>query len=229
MSGEGELSFWLKRQLSAFEEKFVAADTDKSGFLSLPEVAAVLRNAGFKGTDEDIQAIFKFADKNKDAKISRAEYLQALKKAPKINLKEIVLRRAFRRYDADGSGFLTRDEVVAITASEEAGLNLPAENVAEMLLALVTDTDKKISYEEFLSHFRYQQTATLLRELFTRIDKDGSGRLTKQEIVNAIKADEELAFQAANLSQLLISFTRENTDNIDYQQFARIVAAQAKK
>jgi len=44
-----------------------------------------------------------------------------------------------------------------------------------------------VSYEEFLAHFKYNQTATLLREVFAQIDKDKSGKLSKQEIINAIK------------------------------------------
>lgn len=55
MSGEAELSFWLKRQLSAFEEKFDVADKDKNGSLSYPEISEVLRNAGFKGAEADLQ------------------------------------------------------------------------------------------------------------------------------------------------------------------------------
>ncbi|KAL4217061.1 hypothetical protein ACF0H5_023517 [Mactra antiquata] len=227
--GGEELSFWLKRQLTAFEEKFSEADKDQNGSLSFEEIRDVLRKAGFKGTDEDLAAIFKFADTNRDAKISRSEYVQAVKKAPKTNLKEIVLRRAFKKYDKDDSGFLTRDEIITITSSEEAGINLPAEKVAEMLLSLVTDADQKISYEEFLAHFNYNQTATLLRDLFNRIDTDKTGFLSKQNILDAIKADDELSFKAANLSQLLIIFSKEKTDKIDYAGFANAVANQAKK
>lgn len=58
--------------------------------------------------------------------------------------REIALRRAFKAFDKDGSGFLTRDEIISITSSQEGGLNLPAEKVAEMLIALVTDSDKKV-------------------------------------------------------------------------------------
>ncbi|KAH3708322.1 uncharacterized protein LOC127857857 [Dreissena polymorpha] len=226
---EPELSYLLKRHLSAFEEKFSEADADKSGSLSVAEVAEVLRKAGFKGNDEELHAIFRFADTNKDAVISRQEYLQAVKKAPKTGLQEIVLRRAFKRYDKDHSGFLTREEIISITSSEEAGVNLPAEKIAEMLLSLVTDADKKISFEEFLVHFRYQQTASYLRDLFARIDKDKSGFLTKAEIIDAIKADEELSCKAGNLAELLINFTRDQSDKIDYEQFAKIVASQARK
>lgn len=87
----------------------------------------------------------------------------------------------------------------------------------------------QISYEEFLAHFRFNQTATLLLELFQRIDTDKSGFLSKNEILAAIKADEELDFTAVNLSTLLIAFSKDQKDKIDYKEFARIVATQALK
>ena len=71
--------------------------------------------------------------------------------------------------------------------------------------------------------------ATLLRDLFNKIDADKSGFLSKKEIVEAIKADDELAFKAANLSELLISFTKDKADKINYEEFARVVARQARK
>ena len=86
-----------------------------------------------------------------------------------------------------------------------------------------------MSYEEFLAHFNYNQTATLLQELFAKIDADKSGTLTKTEIMNAIKSDEELAFKAVNLSEILITFSKGQTDKINYTEFARIVANQCKK
>lgn len=224
-----ELSYWLKRHLSAFEEKFVKADKDKNGSLCFSEISALLREAGFKGTEEDLQAIFRFADTDNDRKISRSEYVQVVKQAPKIKLQEIVLRRAFKKLDKDGSGFLSRDEIIAATQSQETGLNIPSEKLSGLLVNLVTDADGKISYEEFLEHFHYDKTAILLRELFNKIDTDKSGFLTKKEIVAAIKADEELSMNATKLSQLLIAFSKEVSDKINYEEFASLVAQQAKK
>ena len=53
-----------------------------------------------------------------------------------------MLRRAFKKYDKDGSGFLSRDEVIEAVELEGAGLNIPAEKVSEMLIGLVQETGK---------------------------------------------------------------------------------------
>ena len=60
MSGDQKLSFWLQNQLSAFEQKFDDADTDKSGSLSYTEVCECMKKAGFKGTDDQYQVSFAY-------------------------------------------------------------------------------------------------------------------------------------------------------------------------
>lgn len=47
------LSVWAQRHLSRIEENFNQADKDKSGSLQLSEVIQVLRNSGFKGSDDE--------------------------------------------------------------------------------------------------------------------------------------------------------------------------------
>lgn len=57
--------------------------------------------------------------------------------------RQIALRRAFKKIDKDGSGFLTRDEILD-AASNEAGLDVSAEKLSDMLIYLVKDEDKKV-------------------------------------------------------------------------------------
>lgn len=52
------LSVWAQRHLSRIEENFNQADKDKSGTLQLSEVIQVLRNSGFKGSDEEAKVRF---------------------------------------------------------------------------------------------------------------------------------------------------------------------------
>lgn len=55
------------------------------------------------------------------------------------------MRRAFNKLDKDGSGFLTRDEILD-AASNEAELDASAENISDLLIHLVTDDDKKVDF-----------------------------------------------------------------------------------
>lgn len=47
-----DLSVWTQRHLSRVTDDFEAADKDKSGTLTFPEVCDVLKTAGFKGSEE---------------------------------------------------------------------------------------------------------------------------------------------------------------------------------
>jgi len=55
----------------------------------------------------------------------------------------IVLRRAFKKIDADGSGFLTREEILA-AANNDVGLNVSDEKIADMLITSVKTKDNTV-------------------------------------------------------------------------------------
>lgn len=58
------------------------------------------------------------------------------------------MRRAFKKLDKDGSGFLTRDEILD-AASNDAELDVSAEKISDMLIYLVKDDDKKVDILKF--------------------------------------------------------------------------------
>lgn len=60
-----------------------------------------------------------------------------------IFCRTLVMRRTFRHLDADGSGFLTQDEIIN-AATSECGLDVKADMISDMLIALVKDNDKKV-------------------------------------------------------------------------------------
>ena len=72
--------------------------------------------------------------------------------------RQIVLRRAFKKMDKDGSGFLTRDEILD-AASNEAGLDVSAEKLSDMLIYLVKDEDKKV---KLTVYFFFRNTCCIL-------------------------------------------------------------------
>jgi hypothetical protein len=56
----------------------------------------------------------------------------------------LVMRRTFKKLDSDGSGFLTRDEILN-AASSEAEVDVKSNMISDMLLALIKDDDKKVN------------------------------------------------------------------------------------
>ena len=84
---------------------------------------------------------------------------------------------AFAQLDTDQSGWLGREEIRAAVASR----GLPKAHVQAFMDAADHDGDGRISLSEF-QHFCEQREAQL-RSVFARLDRNGDGRLTSEELV----------------------------------------------
>ncbi|BFZ22030.1 hypothetical protein BsWGS_25068 [Bradybaena similaris] len=213
---------WAQKQVEKFQFDFDQADKDKSGTLSFPEVYDVLKNVGFKGTKEEAEFIFGHLDRDKDKKITREEFKATLSNLPRLSIKEFVLRKTFLKLDKDGSGFLTRSEIIDATKSE-GGLDISPEKISDLLIYLSKeDDDEKVSYEEFLHVFGVESAATVMKQVFAKLDVDGSGFLTKEEILDAVKAENELKLKADKISDLLIYWVKDKDKKISYNEFVDV-------
>ncbi|XP_022320006.2 neo-calmodulin-like [Crassostrea virginica] len=219
-SNMADLTKYVQRHLSRIQEDFDEVDKDKSGTLDFPEVCDVLQKSGFKGTQSEAKRIFTSLDVDKNNKISKDEYVKSMAKVPKIDFKQIVLRRAFKKMDKDGSGFLTRDEILD-AASNEAGIDVSAEKLSDMLIYLVKDEDKKIDYEEFLNLFNMKSTTSAMRTLFQKLDTDGSGKLDRKELLDGLHNDSELHLQAPKIAEILIGWSKNHTGPLSYEEFLK--------
>ncbi|XP_041374455.1 calcium-dependent protein kinase 22-like [Gigantopelta aegis] len=219
---------WAQSQFEKFSFDFDEADTDKSGNLSYSEVKAILEKRGWKGTEDEAKKIFAGLDMTKDGKVTKVEYVAAVKKIPKVAMKEMALRRAFNMLDKDKSGTLTRAEIAGAT-SKDCGLDMKAEKISDLLAALAKDDNQKLDYEEFLAVFGIQQVGHAMEVAFKLIDTDGSGFLTKEELINAVRADEELGIQAEKISALLNAWCKDDDKKITYKEFVKVWMAQKPK
>ena len=97
------------------------------------------------------------------------------------------LRAQFQEIDTDGTGLINADELR--TAIKNSAIEIPEEKIDEIIDNVDYFGNKKINYSEFL-------VATLdvkaflddskLKALFTQFDTDGSGKITKDNIVTAM-------------------------------------------
>ncbi|KAI8775840.1 uncharacterized protein LOC106050380 [Biomphalaria glabrata] len=219
----GKMSFeWAKEQVEKFKFDFDDADKDKSGSLSFSEVYQVLKKVGFNGSEQEAQVIFGHLDRDSDKKVTREEFEASLKNLPRLTIKEFCLRKAFLQLDKDKSGYLTREEIEDAT-KKSAGLDIAAEKIADLLIYLCKeDKDQKVSYEEFLRVFGVHQEATVMRQVFSKLDADKSGFLTKDEILAAVKSEFELKLKASKISDLLCYWCKDEDKKISYEEFVTV-------
>ncbi|CAK0823427.1 unnamed protein product, partial [Prorocentrum cordatum] len=128
---------------------------------------------------------------------------------PRIGYSEFVghfedacmLRKIWRRIDADGSNEISKLEVIAAVNKdpEVAALLLPGVSVASRELDLgavdaafndMSGGKNRVDYSEFVGHLR---DACALRHIWRRIDADGSNEISKLEFIAAIHKEPEVA------------------------------------
>jgi len=64
-----------------FQAAFRAIDTNKSGFIEVNELEAVLQTLGVNLTSEQVAQVFRAADRNRDDRLDIGEYEALVRKA----------------------------------------------------------------------------------------------------------------------------------------------------
>ena len=122
-----------------------------SGSISKDELKGVMKKLGSNPTDDEIQVMINSVDDNGDGEIDFDEFL-VLMSAKKKNSKEDPdkeLKDAFKVFDADGSGTISRDELKKLM--KRLGQNLTDSELDAMMDEVDTDKSGEIDFKEFKS------------------------------------------------------------------------------
>ncbi|XP_066931770.1 uncharacterized protein [Clytia hemisphaerica] len=123
---------------------FDTFDCDMNGRISRRELKAVFKALNVTINDENLRSMFHSADKDKSGFIEFGEFVRVFSPPSQDEL-----LNAFKRFDKNGDGFLTPDEVKEVLRDA----NQPAtdRNVTEMIESVDSNGDGKINYKEFLT------------------------------------------------------------------------------
>ncbi|KVH99148.1 Calcium-binding EF-hand [Cynara cardunculus var. scolymus] len=113
------------------------------GTITYEELKTGLARLGSKLTEAE-------ADVDGNGTIDYIEFITATMHRHKLEREE-DLYKAFQHFDADGSGFITRDELES--AMKKYGMGDEA-TIKEIISEVDTDNDGKINYEEFCTMMR---------------------------------------------------------------------------
>ena len=146
-----------KEKIIKMRNEFLLLDTDGDGSVSTEELAEVLRamRVKFKLTEGAIKSMIKEIDQDGSGTITVEEYMDNMKdKTSKDIIHRALIhrssiRRDFHKYDADGSGFITKDELKEVLEKKSA-LNLSATQIDDLLYEADMNNDGQINYEEFV-------------------------------------------------------------------------------
>ncbi|XP_064615559.1 uncharacterized protein LOC135479600 [Liolophura sinensis] len=110
------------------------------------EFICILVALGVEGGEERAQTILRKINKNQDAKITKNEYLEAIKQ-PGINNSQIQrLKEVFDKFDHDNDGWASNTDVI----NKLPDLGLTEAEVKKQIEELDENRDGKIVFEDFL-------------------------------------------------------------------------------
>ncbi|XP_062203323.1 uncharacterized protein LOC133905527 [Phragmites australis] len=136
-----------KEQIDEFREAFSLFDKDGDGTITTKELGTVMRSLGQSPTEAELQDMVDEVDADGSGAIDFHEFLTLLARKMRDAGADDELREAFRVFDQDQNGFISRDELRHVL--ENLGERLSDEELAEMLREADVDGDGQINYTEF--------------------------------------------------------------------------------
>uniref|UniRef100_F6PQ89 EF-hand domain-containing protein n=2 Tax=Ciona intestinalis TaxID=7719 RepID=F6PQ89_CIOIN len=133
-----------------FQRMFNLFDKNMDGVIESSEIEQFMRSLGYHLTKDEIRDIMATYDLNSSGTIEMNEFVPMVKGRLRSEyLEAIELEMAFKVFDRDNNGFISRDELrnVLRTMTE----NPTEEELDEMMREADTDGDGQIDYREFVA------------------------------------------------------------------------------
>merc|ERR1711977_391322 len=134
-------------------EAFKLFDADGDGMISADELKTLISKVGGEMADAEAKALIHAADKDGNQGIDFGEFAQLWQALHGDD--EGKIRAEFAKMDTDSSGYITRDEMVAVISSEFQGDKM--EEAKKAIDKLDVDKDGRVSYPEFILVMKYKK------------------------------------------------------------------------
>ncbi|GLT83267.1 hypothetical protein SLE2022_015660 [Rubroshorea leprosula] len=150
-----------EEEIKGLKSMFTNMDTDKSGTITYEELKTGLARLGSKLSEAEVKQLMEAADVDGNGTIDYIEFITATMHRYRLEREE-HLHKAFKYFDKDDSGYITKDELE--TAMKGYGMDDEA-SIREVISEVDTDHDGRINYEEFCAMMRSgaQQTEKLFQ------------------------------------------------------------------
>eukprot|EP00096_Caligus_rogercresseyi_P011314 TRINITY_DN4411_c0_g1_i1.p1 TRINITY_DN4411_c0_g1~~TRINITY_DN4411_c0_g1_i1.p1 ORF type:complete len:154 (+),score=54.11 TRINITY_DN4411_c0_g1_i1:49-510(+) len=133
--------------IAQYMSAFMASDSDRDGFINHKELTIVLRTLGMNPTEAELQDMINEVDKDGTGSLDFPEFLQIMGKRNYEEKAEEQIREAFKVFDRDGNGFITKSELRVVMMN--LGEKLSEDEIDTMIADADIDGDGTINYEEF--------------------------------------------------------------------------------
>ena len=110
-----------QKEIENLMDQFRVVDADQTGMINIDELRNAIKSANLKISDDQIEKIIDEVDYFGNNKINYSEFLMATLDVRQF-LDDNKLRAIFNQFDTDGSGNITKDNIV--TAMNKIGRDI---------------------------------------------------------------------------------------------------------
>jgi len=140
------------KQIKALRETFQALDENGDGLLTAAELKEGLEKSGLQELPPDLQEIMEGLDADGSGVIDYTEFLAATLDK-KTYMEEAALWNAFRIFDRDGNGSISKEELSQVLADGDVK-NKFAKDIEALMKDVDGNGDGEIDFEEFVQMMR---------------------------------------------------------------------------
>lgn len=133
-------------------DTFTALDENGDGLLTAKELREGMAKAGFSSIPEDLQKILEEVDSNGSGMIDYTEFLAATLDR-KMYLQEDICWAAFRVFDRDGNGRISKEEIALVLGDGDVA-SVAMRDIAELMTDVDSNGDGEIDFQEFMEMMR---------------------------------------------------------------------------
>mmetsp|Transcript_647 Transcript_647/g.2055 ORF Transcript_647/g.2055 Transcript_647/m.2055 type:complete len:495 (+) Transcript_647:104-1588(+) len=141
-----------ENQIKVLRDTFMALDGNGDGLLTAQELKDGMAAAGFKEVPPDLQQILEEVDSNGSGMIDYTEFLAATLDQ-KMYIQEDVCWAAFRVFDRDGNGKISKEEIAFVLGDLNVA-DVATQNIAELMNTVDSNGDGEIDFQEFMVMMR---------------------------------------------------------------------------
>lgn len=143
--------------LKELKDMFKALDKDGDGTISIQEMREGMEKGNLK-IPEDLKLLMEQVDSDGSGEIDYTEFLAATIDQ-RHYMQEDVCWSAFRAFDLDGDGKITKEELAQVMNGGEAGsveeaLGKSMKEIEQLIAENDTDGDGELDFDEFMSLMR---------------------------------------------------------------------------
>jgi calcium-dependent protein kinase len=139
-------------QIKALRDTFTTLDHNGDGLLTAAEMKEGLQKAGLKEIPEDLKQILKEVDSDGSGVIDYTEFLAATLDQ-KVYMAEDVCWQAFRIFDRNGDGKISKEEIKMVLNSDDVK-DAAGKELGEIMKEIDKNGDGNIDFNEFMTMMR---------------------------------------------------------------------------